>query len=389
MNPVSEELFNSYDENIVVMGSTGSVGIQSLDVISKSKSHKVIGLSCYSNADLIFEQTKEYLPNFVAIEVIDPSHNLFNLCKENNIKLITGNNASCNIPFDNLDLAINAIVGTAGLKPTIELVKNGIDIALSNKESLVLGGHIIMPLAQKNNVNIIPVDSEHSAIFQCLNGENHNELKKIILTGSGGPFLETPIDKFNTITPDQALKHPNWDMGAKISIDSATMMNKALELIEALWLFNIKLDKIQITIHPQSIVHSMVEFVDGSYKAHLGLPDMKVPIQYALTFPNRKDSSVGSLDFENLNLDFRKPDLERYPILSLVEELINLGGNRVAVMSMANDYIVERFLDRKISFNEIFYLIQEVVNEFASDDLPSLEELFILDKNIELYLNSN
>ena len=376
-------------KNIVVMGSTGSVGIQSLDVISKSKSHKVIGLSCYSNADLLFEQTKEYLPNFVAIEVIDPSHNLFNLCKENNIKLITGNNASCNIPFDNLDLAINAIVGTAGLKPTIELVNNGVDIALSNKESLVLGGHIIMPLAQKNNVNIIPVDSEHSAIFQCLNGENHKELKKIILTGSGGPFLETPIDKFNTITPDQALKHPNWDMGAKISIDSATMMNKALELIEALWLFNIKLDKIQITIHPQSIVHSMVEFVDGSYKAHLGLPDMKVPIQYALTFPNRKDSSVGSLDFENLNLDFRKPDLERYPILSLVEELINSGGNRVAVMSMANDYVVKRFLDRKISFNEIFYLIQKVVDEFASDDLPSLEELFILDKNIELYLNSN
>jgi 1-deoxy-D-xylulose-5-phosphate reductoisomerase len=376
-------------KNIVVMGSTGSVGIQSLDVISKSKSHKVIGLSCYSNADLLFEQTKEYLPNFVAIEVIDSSHNLFNLCKENNIELITGNNASCNIPFDNLDLAINAIVGTAGLKPTIELVNNRIDIALSNKESLVLGGHIIMPLAQKNNVNIIPVDSEHSAIFQCLNGENHKELKKIILTGSGGPFLETPIDKFNTITPDQALKHPNWDMGAKISIDSATMMNKALELIEALWLFNIKLDKIQITIHPQSIVHSMVEFVDGSYKAHLGLPDMKVPIQYALTFPNRTDSSVGSLDFENLNLDFRKPDLERYPILSLVEELINLGGNRVAVMSMANDYIVKRFLDRKISFNEIFYLIQEVVNEFASDDLPSLEELFILDKNIQLYLNSN
>ena len=376
-------------KNIVVMVSTGSVGIQSLDVISKSKSHKVIGLSCYSNADLIFEQTKEYLPNFVAIEVIDSSHNLFNLCKKNNIKLITGNNASCNIPFDNLDLAINAIVGTAGLKPTIELVNNGVDIALSNKESLVLGGHIIMPLAQKNNVNIIPVDSEHSAIFQCLNGENRKELKKIILTGSGGPFLETPIDKFNTITPDQALKHPNWDMGAKISIDSATMMNKALELIEALWLFNIKLDKIQITIHPQSIVHSMVEFVDGSYKAHLGLPDMKVPIQYALTFPNRTNSSVGSLDFENLNLDFRKPDLERYPILSLVEELINLGGNRVAVMSMANDYIVERFLDRKISFNEIFYLIQEVVNEFASDDLPSLEELFILDKNIQLYLNSN
>jgi len=246
-----------------------------------------------------------------------------------------------------------------------------------------------MPLANKKNVNIIPVDSEHSAIFQCLNGENQKELKKIILTGSGGPFLKKPIHEFDTITPNEALKHPNWDMGAKISIDSATMMNKALELVEALWLFNIKLDKIQITIHPQSIVHSMVEFVDGSYKAHLGLPDMKVPIQYALTFPERKNASVGSLDFDNLNLDFKKPDLERYPILSLVEELINLGGNRVAAMSMANDYIVQQFLDQKISFNEIFSLTKEVVDEFASNDLPSLEELFILDENIQLYLNPN
>ena len=374
-------------KNIVVMGSTGSIGIQSLDVISKDNSYNVVGLTCHSNANLLFEQAKKHSPDFVAIDVIDSSHDLFNLCKENNIELITGSKASSNIPFKNLDLAINAIVGTAGLRPTIELIKNGVDIALSNKESLVLGGHIIMPLAHKKNVNIIPVDSEHSAIFQCLNGENHKELKKIILTGSGGPFLETPIHEFDSITPEQALKHPNWDMGAKISIDSATMMNKALELIEALWLFNIKLDKIQITIHPQSIVHSMVEFVDGSYKAHLGLPDMKVPIQYALTFPERKDSSVGSLDFENLNLDFKKPDLERYPILSLVEELINLGGNRLAVMSMANDYVVQKFLDQKISFNEIFFLIKEVVDKFASDDLPSLEELFILDKNIQLYLN--
>ena len=376
-------------KNIVVMGSTGSIGIQSLDVISKDNSYNVVGLTCHSNANLLFEQAKKHSPDFVAIDVIDSSHDLFNLCKENNIELITGSKASSNIPFKNLDLAINAIVGTAGLRPTIELIKNGIDIALSNKESLVLGGHIIIPLAHRKNVNIIPVDSEHSAIFQCLNGENHKELKKIILTGSGGPFLETPIHEFDSITPEQALKHPNWDMGAKISIDSATMMNKALELIEALWLFNIKLDKIQITIHPQSIVHSMVEFVDGSYKAHLGLPDMKVPIQYALTFPERKDSSVGSLDFENLNLDFKKPDLERYPILSFVEELINLGGNRIAVMSMANDYVVQKFLDQKISFNEIFFLIKEVVDKFASDDLPSLEELFILDKNIQLYLNPN
>ena len=251
-------------KNIVVMGSTGSIGTQSLDVISKHNSHKVVGLTCHSNADLLFEQTIKYSPDFVAIDVIDSSHSLFNLCKKNNIELITGSDSSSNIPFNGLDLAINAIVGTPGLQPTIELVKNGIDIALSNKESLVLGGHIIMPLAAKKNVNIIPVDSEHSAIFQCLNGENQKELKKIILTGSGGPFLKKPIHEFDSITPNEALNHPNWDMGAKISIDSATMMNKALELIEALWLFNIELDKIQITIHPQSIVHSMVEFVDGS-----------------------------------------------------------------------------------------------------------------------------
>ena len=235
-------------KNIVVMGSTGSIGIQSLDVISKDNSYNVVGLTCHSNANLLFEQAKKYSPDFVAIDVIDSSHDLFNLCKENNIELITGSKASSNIPFNNLDLAINAIVGTAGLRPTIELIKNGVDIALSNKESLVLGGHIIMPLAHKKNVNIIPVDSEHSAIFQCLNGENHKELKKIILTGSGGPFLETPIHEFDSITPEQALKHPNWDMGAKISIDSATMMNKALELIEALWLFNITVSYTHLTL---------------------------------------------------------------------------------------------------------------------------------------------
>lgn len=376
-------------KNVVVMGSTGSIGIQSLDVISKNNSHKIAGLSCFSNADLLCAQAEKYLPNFVAIDVIEPKHELFDLCQKNNIQLITGENASSNIPLENLDIAINAIVGTAGLRPTIYLINNGIDIALSNKESLVLGGHIIMPLAQKNNVNIIPVDSEHSAIFQCLYGENQKELKKIILTGSGGPFIEKPLNEFDTITPSQALKHPNWDMGAKISIDSATMMNKALELVEALWLFNINIDKIEIVIHPQSVVHSMVEFVDGSYKAHLGQPDMKVPIQYALTFPERKDTGVESLDFSQLSLDFKQPDFNRYPILSFVKKLINLGGNRVAVMSIANDYIVQKFLDNEISFNEIIVLIKQVVEEFESDNLPSLEELFILDKNIQLYLNPN
>ena len=376
-------------KNVFVMGSTGSIGVQSLDVISKSNSHKVIGLSCYSNSELLLDQIKEYRPQIVAIDKIDSSHELFDYCHHNDIKVYSGENSSSKIPFQNIDLAINAIVGTSGLKPTVELIKNGIDIALSNKESLVLGGHFIMPLAKKNNVKIIPVDSEHSAIFQCLHGENHSDLKKIILTGSGGPFLEKPLSEFDLITPAQALKHPNWNMGKKISIDSATMMNKALELVEALWLFDIDIEQIEITIHPQSIIHSMVEFIDGSYKAHLGTPDMKVPIQYALTYPARKTLAIDSLDLSDLSLAFQSPDYKRYPILGLVHELIKLGGNRVAVMSIANDYIVQKFLDEKISFNQIFILTKEVVSEFESDDLPSLEDLLILDENIKLYLEPN
>ena len=376
-------------KNVFVMGSTGSIGVQSLDVISKSNSHKVIGLSCYSNSELLLDQIKEHRPQIVAIDKIDSSHELFDYCQHNNIKVYNGENSSSKIPFQNIDLAINAIVGTSGLKPTVELIKNGIDIALSNKESLVLGGHFIMPLAKKNNVKIIPVDSEHSAIFQCLHGENHSDLKKIILTGSGGPFLEKPLSEFDLISPAQALKHPNWNMGKKISIDSATMMNKALELVEALWLFDIDIEQIEITIHPQSIIHSMVEFIDGSYKAHLGTPDMKVPIQYALTYPARKTLAIDSLDLSDLSLAFQSPDYKRYPILGLVHELIKLGGNRVAVMSIANDYIVQKFLDEKISFNQIFILTKEVVSEFGSDDLPSLEDLLILDENIKLYLEPN
>ena len=376
-------------KNVFVMGSTGSIGVQSLDVISKSNSHKVIGLSCYSNSELLLDQIKEHQPQIVAIDKIDSSHELFDYCHHNNIKVYNGENSSSKIPFQNIDLAINAIVGTSGLKPTVELIKNGIDIALSNKESLVLGGHFIMPLAKKNNVKIIPVDSEHSAIFQCLHGESHSDLKKIILTGSGGPFLEKPLSEFDLIAPAQALKHPNWNMGKKISIDSATMMNKALELVEALWLFDIDIEQIEITIHPQSIIHSMVEFIDGSYKAHLGTPDMKVPIQYALTYPARKTLAIDSLDLSDLSLAFQSPDYKRYPILGLVHELIKLGGNRVAVMSIANDYIVQKFLDEKISFNQIFILTKEVVSEFGSDDLPSLKDLLILDENIKLYLEPN
>ena len=374
-------------KNIFVFGSTGSIGIQTLEVLSRKNKHIVLGLSCNSNIDLLFEQVKSFNPRIVAINNINSSHELINYCKVKNIKLYHGNNAACQVPLDDVDIAVNAIVGTAGMQPTIRLVENGIDVALSNKESLVLGGHIIMPLAKKKNVNIFPVDSEHSAIYQCLNGENDTELKKIILTGSGGPFLKRDLSTFGTITPDEALNHPNWDMGRKISIDSATMMNKALELVEALWLFNIKLDQIEIVIHPQSIVHSMVEFIDGSYKAHLGVPDMRVPIQYALTYPLREKSVVKSLDFSTMNLQFSKPDFNKYPVLSLVEKLIQAGGNRVPIMSIANDYIVKKFLDDEIAFNEMFPLLKKTINKFSNDHLPNFEDLITLDRNIKLYLN--
>ena len=373
-------------KNIFVFGSTGSIGIQTLDVLSKSKTYNVIGLSCNSNSDLLFEQIKLFKPALVAINNIDLSHGLIKYCEQKNIKLIYGDSASSNIPLEDIDIAVNAIVGTAGLQPTIQLIENGVDVALSNKESLVLGGHIIMPLARKNNVTIFPVDSEHSAIYQCLHGEDASELKKIILTGSGGPFLKRELSTFESIVPQEALNHPNWDMGKKISIDSATMMNKALELVEALWLFNVNLDQIEIVIHPQSIVHSMVEFVDGSYKAHLGVPDMRVPIQYALTCPSRRNASVKSLDFTKMDLQFSKPDINRYPVLGLVNELISTGGNRVPIMSIANDYIVQQFLDEKIAFNEMFPLIKKTIQNFSSDDLPTLEDLIKLDRNIKLYL---
>jgi 1-deoxy-D-xylulose-5-phosphate reductoisomerase len=374
-------------KNIFVFGSTGSIGIQTLEVLSKNNMYSVTGLSCNSNSNLLFEQVKLFNPSVVAINNIELSHDLINYCDRKNIKLFYGDNASNIVPLGNIDIAVNAIVGTSGLQPTIRLIESGIDVALSNKESLVLGGHIIMPLAKKNNVKILPVDSEHSAIFQCLHGENDAKLKKIILTGSGGPFLKRKLNTFKSITSKEALSHPNWEMGKKISIDSATMMNKALELVEALWLFNVNLEKIEIVIHPQSIVHSMVEFEDGSYKAHLGVPDMRVPIQYALTYPQREKTTVKSLDFTKMNLQFSKPSIDRYPTLSLVEKLINMGGNRVPIMSIANDYIVQKFLDEEIAFNEMFPLLKKTINQFSNNHLPTLEDLITLDNNIKLYLN--
>ena len=376
-------------KRISILGSTGSVGTQTLSVINQNKDQfKVESLSCNQNADMLFEQVQKFMPQKIAINSIRSDHPLRIFCKNNNIELIIGNNSSAIMSqFKDIDLVVNSIVGSDGLLSTLNTVNNNIDLALSNKESLVLGGHLIMPIVKTNSSNLIPVDSEHSAIFQCLHGEQKSSVKKIILTGSGGPFLNKKINTFHAIKPSEALKHPNWEMGRKISIDSSTMMNKGLELVEAMWLFDKNKEDIEIVIHPESIIHSMVQFVDDSYKAHLGIPDMKIPIQYALSFPERIMSNYGSLNFAEIGkFTFLKPDYLRYPALELLTELITSGGNRIPIMSMANDLIVDQFLNEKILFTDIPSLLEKTVNEFGDNSSPSAEDLLTLNEQIKLYL---
>ena len=378
-------------KRIAIFGSTGSIGTQTLSIIEEYQDQfKVVCLSCNNNADLLLKQVTKFMPKKVAINDIKSNHPLNDFCKSHDIELILGVNASRQLSqYDDIDLAINAIVGSEGLIPTFNIVSNNIDLALSNKESLVLGGHIIMPMINNQTSNIIPVDSEHSAIFQCLVGEPKNSLKKIILTGSGGPFLNRPIDSFDTITKEEALNHPNWDMGNKISIDSATMMNKGLEYIEALWLFAVEREQLEIVIHPESIVHSLVQFVDDSYKAQLGIPSMKVPIQYALSYPERLNNNSGALDFDTMNqLNFFTPDFNRYPCLELTMSLVDKGGNSIPIMSIANDYTVELFLNGSIKFVDIPNTIEKTVNKFYSENEPTIEDLVQLNEEIKLYLGS-
>jgi 1-deoxy-D-xylulose-5-phosphate reductoisomerase len=379
-------------KKISIFGSTGSVGTQTLSVINAHQDKfKVSCLSCRENANLLLDQVQQFMPIKVAINKIDSSHPLNDFCKKHSIELIVGEDSSHILSqYNKIDLAINSIVGSAGLIPTINTVSNSIDLALSNKESLVLGGHIIMPLLDDSSSQIIPVDSEPSAIFQCLHGEPDNSLKKIILTGSGGPFLERPLDSFDTITKEEALNHPKWNMGNKISIDSATMMNKGLEYVEALWLFGVNTDQLDIVIHPQSIIHSFVQFIDNSYKAQLGVPDMKIPIQYALSYPERMHNNFGTLDFSEINqLTFSTPDMNRYPCLKLAIDLVQEGGNSIPVMSIANDHVVDLFLNDKIRFLDIPKTIEKTVKKFQSKEKPNTEDLIQLNQEIKVYLGSN
>lgn len=369
-------------KRIAIFGSTGSIGTQALDVIaSNADKFSVEILTAQTNYQLLIEQALQFNPNCVVIGDETKYKFVKEALMNTDIKVFTGENALEEVAaFDCYDIMLAAIVGFAGLKPTLRAIENGKTIALANKETLVVAGDIIIKKSIEKKVPIIPVDSEHSAIFQCLVGEGRNRIEKIILTASGGPFFGKKPNFLVNVKKDHALQHPNWNMGAKITIDSATLMNKGLEMIEAKWLFNLKPEQIQVIIHPQSIIHSMVQFNDGSIKAQMGLPDMKLPIQYALSFPQRLNNNYPRMDLKKINsLTFEEPDLKTFRNLALAMEALNTGGNIPCVLNAANEIAVYAFLKNRIGFLDITDIIERTINKITFIENPSLEDLFETD----------
>ena len=363
-------------KEIGILGSTGSVGTQALDVIrSHPDKFKVKYLVGNENIELLTKQAIEFNPEYVCIINNKKYKNLKKNLKNKNV--ISGRNSLIDLcSMNKIDIVLNAISGYEGLEPTISIINAGVDIALANKESIVQAGHLVIPLAKKNNVNILPVDSEHSALWQCLVGEKRENIKKLLLTASGGPFRTLNKNKFSNITKKDALNHPNWNMGEKITIDSATMMNKGFEVIEACWLFNIDVKKIKILVHPQSIIHSMVEFIDGTIKAQLSIPDMRQPIQYAFTYPNRLKIDNMKLDFNKFSrIDFEPVNLDKFKCISLAYDAIKFGGTYSTVLNVSNDIAVKLFLKEKISFIMIPKLIKDAMDKHQFIDNPSIEDI--------------
>ena len=361
-------------KRIAILGSTGSIGTQALDVIEANPDiFSVEVLTAQNNADLLIEQAIKFKPKVVVIGNEALKDKVTSALASLPIQVYTGDAALVSVvESDTIDMVLTAMVGYAGLLPTIHAIKAGKNIALANKETLVVAGELITNLAKENNVSIYPVDSEHSAIFQCLAGEENNPIEKIILTASGGPFRGKDRDFLSAVTKQQALKHPNWSMGAKITIDSATLMNKGLEVIEAKWLFDLTASQIDVIVHPQSIIHSMVQFEDGSMKAQMGLPDMKLPIQYALHYPYRLKSSFPRFDFAAYpSLTFEKPDLETFRNLAVAYQALEKGGNAACIVNAANEIAVEAFLCDKISFLEISDVIIECVAKISYIQNPA------------------
>lgn len=370
-------------KTISILGSTGSIGQNTLKVVENLKGFlKVKYLTAARSSSRLVEQANKFQPEAVAI-VDDQAYNeVRDALSGSKIQVLGGREGVIEIATrDDVDVMLNALVGSAGMEPTIRAIEAGVNVALSNKESLVMAGEIINGLKEKTGAEIYPVDSEHSAIWQCLSGEVQNGISRIILTGSGGPFRTKSIDEFSKITVSDALKHPTWEMGKKITIDSATMMNKGLEVIEAYWLFGVRTNQIEVVIHPQSIIHSMVEFVDGSVKAQLGLPDMKIPIQYALTYPHRQPSRWEEIDFSSLEmLTFEKPDLDKFRCVQLAYDVLEQGGSAPAALNVANDNAVKFFLEGKIPFSQISTINEMAVQKHDFVKHPDLDYLLELEE---------
>lgn len=365
-------------KNLVILGSTGSIGTQALEIVDAySDRLQVSALAAGSNVDRMEEQVRKYLPGFAVMYEEKAAGDLAVRVADLPVTVLAGMEGLQQIvSLPEADVVLTAVVGMIGIKPTIEAIKAGKDIALANKETLVTAGHIIMPLAKEKGVSILPVDSEHSAIFQSLNGEPEKRMKKILLTASGGPFRGMKREELLYKTVKEALNHPNWSMGKKITIDSATMVNKGLEVMEAKWLFDVEPEQIQVVVHPQSIIHSMVEYKDGAVLAQLGTPDMRLPIQYALYYPQRRNLSGKRLDFYQLSgLTFEKPDMETFPGLKLAFQAMERGGNLPTAYNAANEKAVALFLERKISFPEIPELIGICMEQCRFAENPSVEEI--------------
>jgi 1-deoxy-D-xylulose-5-phosphate reductoisomerase len=364
-------------KSIAILGSTGSIGTQALEVIAAHPdAFQVEVLTTQNNATLLIEQAKKFNPNAVVIVNESGYQQVKEALLPLDIKVYAGESALASIvEMDTIDLVLTALVGYSGVKPTIQAIKAGKTIALANKETLVVAGELITKLAQEKGVNIYPVDSEHSAIFQCIVGEFHNKIEKIILTASGGPFRGKTRDELTSVTKAQALKHPNWTMGAKVTIDSASLMNKGLEVIEAKWLFSLKPEQVEVIVHPQSIIHSLVQFEDGSMKAQLGLPDMRLPIQFAMTYPDRLYSDFPRFDFLKYPaLTFEQPDTETFRNLALAFEALRRGGNMPCVLNAANEIAVEAFLHDKIGFLAMPQVVEHCLEKIAYIGSPRYED---------------
>lgn len=375
-------------KKIVVLGSTGSIGTQTLEVVRNNNDLEVTALTAGSNIDLLEKQVREFHPKIACVSTEEKARELAIRIADTNTKVVSGMDGLIEAATEpSAEIVVTAIVGMIGIRPTIAAMEAGKDIALANKETLVTAGHIIMPLAKKMGVKILPVDSEHSAIFQSLNGENPREIHKILLTASGGPFRGRTREQMKNIRVEDALKHPNWAMGQKITIDSSTMVNKGLEVMEAKWLFGVEYDQVEVVVQPQSIIHSMVEFEDGAIIAQLGTPDMKLPIQYALYYPHRRYLPGDRLNFAKLKqITFEAPDLENFRGLALAYEVGRKGGNAPTIFNAANEKAVAMFLKRQIGYLDITDTIEKCVNDITFRENPTVEEILLTEQETYDYI---